>query len=121
MATDTWEEVPNPVGYGVEPDKFNVTTFDEVITDAVRLNFINSSESVGISEWQVMGIGDPMTPEERPIEDVLPNGSSTWNPATSTLTLNYKVIYEDATYYTNASSTLVWRNRIRDGVNEWRR
>ena len=121
METDTWEEVPNPVGYGVAPDKFNVTTFDEITTDAIRLNFINSTESVGISEWQVMGIGDPMTPEERPIADVLPNGASTWNPETSTLTLNYKVIYEDATYYTNASSSLVWRNRIRDGVNEWRR
>jgi hypothetical protein len=121
MATDTWEEVPNPVGYGAEPDKFNVTRFDEITTDGIRLNFINSSESVGISEWQVMGIGDPMTPEERPIANVLPNGTSTWDPATSTLTLNYKVIYEEATYYTNASSKLVWRNRIRDGVNEWRR
>ncbi len=121
MTTDTWEEVPNPVGYGAEPNKFNVTTFDEVITDGIRLNFINSSESVGISEWQVMGIGDPMTPEERPMADVLPNGTSTWDPATSTLTLNYKVIYEEATYYTTASSKLVWRNRIRDGVNEWRR
>ena len=97
------------------------TTFDEVVTDGIRLNFINSAESTDISEWQVMGIGDPMIPEERPIADVLPNGTSTWDPSTSTLTLNYKVIYEDATYYTNASSSLVWRNRIRDGVNEWRR
>lgn len=121
MTTDTWEEVPNPVGYGAAPDKFNVTTFDEVTTDAIELWFINSSESVGISEWQVMGIGDPMTPEERPIADVLPNGTNTWDPATSTMTLNYKVIYEDAAYYTTASSKLVWRNRIRDGVNEWRR
>ncbi len=121
MTTGNWERVTNPAGYGVAPDKFNVTTFDEVLTDAVRLNFINSSESVGISEWQVMGIGDPITPEEAPIANVLPNGSNTWNPATSTFTLNYRVIYEGATYYTDASSKLVWRNRIRDGVNEWRR
>lgn len=121
MITDTWEKVTNPVGYEAEPNKFNVTTFDEVLTDAIRLNFINSSESVGISEWQVMGIGDPITPEERPIANVLPNGTNTWDPATSTLTLNYKVIYEGASYYSTASSKLVWRNRIRDGVNEWRR
>jgi hypothetical protein len=121
LSTDTWDRVTNAVGYGVEPSKFNVTTFDEVLTDGVRLNFINSSESVGISEWQVMGIGDPITPEERPIANVLPNGTNTWDPATSTLTLNYKVIYEGATYYSTASSKLVWRNRIRDGVNEWRR
>ena len=121
MATNTWEVVSNAVGYGVEADKFNVTRFDEVTTTSVRIYFINSSESVGISEWQVMGIGDPINPEERPIANVLPNGTSTWDPATSTMTLNYKVIYEDATYYTTASSKLVWRNRIRDGVNEWRR
>jgi hypothetical protein len=121
MATNAWEVVTNAVGYGVEPDKFNVTRFDEVTTTSVRIYFINSSESVGISEWQVMGIGDPINPEERPIANVLPNGTSTWDAATSTMTLNYKVIYEDATYYTTASSKLVWRNRIRDGVNEWRR
>jgi len=121
MATNTWEVVPNAVGYGVEPSKFNVTRFDEITTTSIRLYFINSSESIGISEWQVMGIGDPMSPEERAMANVLPNGTSTWDPATSTLTLNYKVIYEEATYYTTASSKLVWRNRIRDGVNEWRR
>ena len=57
MTTDTWEEVPNPVGYGAAGDKINVTTFDEIMTDGMRMNFINSSESVGVSEWQVWGIG----------------------------------------------------------------
>lgn len=66
---------------------------------------------------QVAGIGDPMTPVERPIANVLPDRTSTWNPATSTHTLNYKVIYEDATYYTNEGSTLVLRKHIRGGVN----
>ncbi|MGE5349791.1 MAG: hypothetical protein ACM3NP_11025 [Actinomycetota bacterium] len=68
-----------------------------------------------------MGIGDSVIPEERPIANVVLSCTSTWNPATGSLTLNYRVIYEDATYYTNAGSTLVLRNHIRDGVNEWRR
>ncbi len=116
-----WQPVPNGVGFGKDPDKFNVTTFDEIKTDKIRINFIGYVESVGIIEWKVMGIGDPITLEQAPMATVTPNGANTWDPATSTLTFNYKVTYEDKTYYSIVSSKAVWRNRIRDGVNEWRR
>jgi hypothetical protein len=120
METDTWEAVPNPVGYGAVPSVFNVTTFDEVLTDGMRLNFI-SEFSVGVSEWEVWGLPGQASPEQAPINDVVSNGENRWDPATSTFNLNYRVTYQDETYHTDVTSKLVWRNRIRDGVNEWRR
>jgi hypothetical protein len=120
METDTWEEVPNAVGYGVVPSVFNVTTFDEVLTDGIRLNF-KSEFSVGVSEWEVWGLPGQAAPEQAPISDVVSNGENKWDPATSSFTLNYRVTYQDETYHTDVTSKLVWRNRIRDGVNEWRR
>ena len=47
-------------------------------------------------------------------------GACNFDHATSTFTLNYKVTASDDTYKI-ASVQLVWRNRIRDGINEWRR
>lgn len=34
---NTWKEVPNPSGYGIETDQYNVTTFDPVVTTELRL------------------------------------------------------------------------------------
>lgn len=48
------------------------------------------------------------------------NGECVFDKATSTFTLNYKV--SDGTgSYKVVVANLVWRNRIRDGVNEWQR
>ena len=55
---------------------------------------------------------------------VSPNGTSTYDAATKTFTLNYK--YTDGIYDVEVSEQMVFRNRIRDvqkngeGVNEWR-
>jgi len=51
---------------------------------------------------------------------VTPDGSNTYDPLTSTFTLNYKVT-TDSGAYKKVSATLKWRNRLRDGINEWRR
>jgi hypothetical protein len=51
---------------------------------------------------------------------VTPDGSNTYDPSTSTFTLNYKVT-TDSGAYKKVSATLKWRNRLRDGINEWRR
>jgi DUF1680 family protein len=49
-----WKEVANPSGYGVETDKFNVTTFDAVETDALRIEVkLRPDFSGGILEWKV--------------------------------------------------------------------
>jgi len=69
---------------------------------------------------EVMGIGDPITLEQAPMATVTPNGVNTWDPATSTLTFNYKSLMK-INILSIVSSKAVWRNRIRDGVNEWRR
>jgi hypothetical protein len=51
---------------------------------------------------------------------IVVNGSNKFDPATSTFTLNYKIVSNTGAYKT-ASAKMVWRNRIRDGINEWRR
>ncbi len=49
-----WHEVTEASGYGVETDRFNVTTFDEVLTDALRIEVrLREKFSGGILEWQV--------------------------------------------------------------------
>jgi hypothetical protein len=49
-----WLPVAKPSGYGVEIDKFNVTTFDEVETDALRIEVeLREKFSGGILEWRI--------------------------------------------------------------------
>jgi DUF1680 family protein len=49
-----WHEVDHPSGYSVALDKFNVTTFDEVETDALRIEVnLRDKFSSGILEWLV--------------------------------------------------------------------
>ncbi len=59
--------------------------------------------------------------EQAAIESVTPDGTCEWDPDNNKFVLNYKVTYTGETYYTLVSTELAWRNRIRDGVNEWRR
>jgi hypothetical protein len=53
---------------------------------------------------------------------VLPNGESTYNKAkllqNRKLFLNYKFVSSNGIWH-YAKDTLTFRNRIRDGVNEW--
>jgi len=51
-----WIPVPNPSGFGCEKDRYNKTTFDAVITDALRLEVkLQPRWSAGIHEWKVLG------------------------------------------------------------------
>src|SRR5437762_3990633 len=50
--------VQNAAGLGVEGDKFNATTFDEVTTAKLRLEMDGDGEfSIGILEWRVFDSG----------------------------------------------------------------
>jgi hypothetical protein len=41
-------------GYGIAPDRYNTTTFDEVTTNSLRLEFTSKTDSsTGILEWKV--------------------------------------------------------------------
>lgn len=113
---ETFVRVPGTIAS--VPDEFNEITFN-IITTRVRLNFA-SDQSVGIGEWEIYGTPVPTEPEQAVIESVTTN-NSTYDPATSTLTLNYTIDYAFQSYSTDVEATLVWRNRIRDGINEWRR
>lgn len=110
----------NP-GYGLEKDQFNVTEFTPVITNKVRIHFI-AVESQGIHEWKVTGVKSKLSGyEQEPIEKLTLIGDNNYDHTNSTYSLNYKVNYVGKDHYTEVSTTMEWRNRIRDGVNEWRR
>jgi hypothetical protein len=49
---------------------------------------------------------------------VVPNGVSTWDPTTRKLHLLYKYSFNSKYYVLD--DNLIFRNRIRDGINEWR-
>lgn len=86
----------------------NVINTTKNLTNEMKL-IVNSDNSVKISNTAA-SISNVITE----------TGSNTYDPLTSSFMLNYKVVSANGTYKT-ASATLVWRNRIRDGVNEWRR
>jgi len=109
------------VGLGHAPSVWNVTTFDPVTTYAIRYYFRSYTQSIGIHEFRAFGIPKTVFPEQAIMETATSNGSNTWDPVNNMFVLNYTVTYKGETYYTEVSSELVWRNRIRDGVNEWRR
>jgi hypothetical protein len=49
-----WKPVANPSGFGCAGDKYNVTTFDAVETDGLRLEVqLPEKFSAGIHEWKV--------------------------------------------------------------------
>jgi len=121
LTTEAWELVPNHSGFGVLANQYNVTTFDEILTDKIRVYIYHSGSATGVLEWKVWGVQAAVTPEQAYISTVTPEGTCVFDQATSTYNLNYRIDYADETYYTIVNTKLVWRNRIRDGVNEWRR
>ncbi len=55
---ESFVSVKNPSGLGVEGDKYNTTTFDEVTTSRLRLEVDSDGEySTGILEWKVYDSG----------------------------------------------------------------
>ncbi len=51
---DQWKPVTGASEYGLEKDRFNRTTFDPVLTDALRLEVqLPANYSAGILEWKV--------------------------------------------------------------------
>ena len=122
LETEEWQRVPNPdqgITEGNLADQYNETNWDPVVTNKVRLNFKHSVESCGIIEWKVWGILAPTTPEQAEIAQVAPTGDNTYDESTNKFTLDYRIDYENGGYST-VTSEMVWRNRVRDGVNEWR-
>jgi len=121
LTTGAWELVPNHSGFGVLPNQYNVTTFDEILTTKIRVYIYHATSATGVLEWKIWGVMAAVTPEQAYISSVVPEGTCVFDRATSTYNLNYRINYIDETYYTIVNTKLVWRNRIRDGVNEWRR
>jgi hypothetical protein len=108
-------------------DVKNVLTFTTLALDTVvangMVNMINTSKN---TSYEMKIVVNPDNSVEisntaaSAANVIVPIGPNTYDPKTSTFILNYKVVAADKSYQT-ASATLVWRNRIRDGINEWRR
>lgn len=56
VSSNQWVEVSNYSSYGKEGDKWNITTFDPVSTNKIRLHMKSYTESTGVIEWRVWGI-----------------------------------------------------------------
>jgi hypothetical protein len=55
---DQWKPVSGPSGYGCEPDSYNRTTFDPVITGGLRIEVqLQERWAGGIHEWRVAAGG----------------------------------------------------------------
>jgi len=51
---EEWKPVSGPDAFGVEKDRYNVTTFDAIETDGLRLEVqLRETWSAGIHEWKV--------------------------------------------------------------------
>ncbi|MBN1925422.1 MAG: DUF1735 domain-containing protein [Prolixibacteraceae bacterium] len=94
------------------------TSLDTVVSDGM-MNQIGSdfAMKIVVNSDNSVNIGNTAGSQSNMVTE---NGDCKFNGETSTFTLNYKVTSTDGTYK-NVSSQMVWRNRIRDGVNEWRR
>ncbi len=115
---------------GVQKSKANVKnvlTFTTLSLDTVVANgMVNMINTTKISAYEMKLVVNPdksvkiSNTAASAANVIVPTGSNTYDPKTSTFVLNYKVVSANNSYQT-ASTTLVWRNRIRDGINEWRR
>ena len=115
---------------GVQKSKLNVKnvlTFTTLSIDSVvangMINMINTTKN-STYEMKLVVNSDKSVKISNTAASVantiVATGINTYDPLTSTFSLNYKVVATDGSYWT-AAATLVWRNRIRDGINEWRR
>ncbi len=119
LETEAWVRSEDPVG--TDANKYNDTELS-VSTNKIRMNFV-ATASQGILEWKVWGTPVPSVEEQSAVESVtlLTEKENSYDQENSTFTLHYRIDYAYYDFYTVVSSQLVWRNRVRDGVNEWRR
>lgn len=51
----SWHDLPNAQGLGVDLNQYNTTTFDPVLTTAVRVTITPAGLGSGVLEWKVYG------------------------------------------------------------------
>lgn len=82
VVTASWDTLPNVVGNGVEADQYNVTTFDTILTNRIRV-YATSTIATGILEWKVWG----QEGEQIPVGSVCSIDVNLAKGSTSTITL----------------------------------
>jgi len=108
-----------PVTNAVNNWELTSFTHDTLITNGIadqRLSAINYSFKLFVNDNNTVDV----LPNSDAIWQVLPDGESSYNPDKREFYLNYK--YQDAggNNYT-VSDTLIFRNRILDGINQWQK
>jgi hypothetical protein len=97
---------------------FSTLSVDSCVTDGI-LNSFNAANAMKVVVNADKTVSFSNT-KGSAANQIVANGSNTYDPSTSTFSVNYKIVAKDGSYKT-ATAKLVWRNRIRDGINEWRR
>lgn len=109
--------------YGDELDGPNtpIRTLSSIMMDTVNVDGIGTRGGDG---YHMRLKVDPKDNSVEIIADtasvyqVLPNGKSTWDPIKRKFVLSYK--YSDGERDYEVEEKLTFRNRVRDGINEWR-
>jgi len=118
--------VVNTINYYTQIPVSEVKTWSlkSVTPYTISANGYSDVSSTGAAEFviKISGSTVTITPSATGKYAIQPDGASTFNQAkllqNRRIYLNYKYIAADGNWY-HAKDTLTFRNRIRDGVNEW--
>jgi len=74
--------VKNPVGLGLEGDKYNTTTFKEITTSKLKLEFDSNGQSTGILEFKVYDAGkSPKFPPSGKVNRIFASAAAAKTPS----------------------------------------
>ncbi|MDN5213698.1 DUF1735 domain-containing protein [Fulvivirgaceae bacterium BMA12] len=108
-------------GDTLDGPKTPLRSLKSIMMDSVTVDGIGTRGGAGYfmklkvnsEDNSVNVIADPSS-----IYQVEPNGKSTWNPVKRRFTLSYKYSFDGRNF--EVEETLTFRNRVRDGIDEWR-
>jgi len=77
-----FKPVKNPVGLGLEADKYNTTSFEAVTTSRLKLEFDSNGQSTGILEFRVYDAGkSPKFPSAGKVNRIFASSAAAKTPA----------------------------------------
>ncbi|WP_158293180.1 DUF1735 domain-containing protein [Tamlana fucoidanivorans] len=107
--------------YGDLTSNISIRNLSSIMMDTVKVDGVANRTGDNYSmKLKVNPEDNSVTIIPDPSSDyqVEENGFSLWDPVKRVFTLKYKYTYEDKDF--EVEETLTFRNRIRDGQNEWR-
>ena len=107
--------------YGDLTNRVEIRELSSIMMDTVKINGVANRTGNNYSmKLRINPADNSVTILPDPSSDfqVEENGFSLWDPVKRIFTLKYKYTFNDKDY--EVEETLTFRNRIRDGINEWR-